>query len=672
MERLPSILALSLVLAVTLMALFGSPVTTGQFSLVVSNGYDSKTGQTLSVSGDLTSLQGSDDNYFAVEPQSYLVLQFSDVSSASGGIKRARLIIEHKEDYSTKSSLVLLSVGTGLSDPNTSFIWSSLKMPRRAKEQTDSFDISKYVNSVERANNLELRIFNKNPSSSIEVDRVYIQIDFAETAQSLPSNQNPIALFTASPDSGNTPLAVTFDASSSSDPDGIIGTYAWNFGDSSSSFGKIVTHTYQNTGTYTATLKAYDNLGASSTVYKSITVSAPSAVNITNQNPIASFTASPTSGFAPLTVSLDASSSFDPDGTITSYNWDFNVSGVTATGKTTSITYSNVPNIYNITLTVTDNSGATSKAVKQINVTIAPFGTAFFLVSSLYGNIFGSPSGGKISLSPPDLNNVVFCSSSCELVYPFGATVSATAIPDSNMRFIQWSYSECRGSTQQTCTVTLNVSSVAKSASASFGPANINNTTIIPIQISTLNGSTLSTSAGKILLSPADTTGNSSCTGLCHFNYPAGMVVTATPVPLNNMYFIKWYPGGCSGTTQSSCTITVDNPIELQGFSASFSKLPAAIYGICKDVDGDDIYTASYAYINISATSTGAQYDICKNGTNYNMVEGVCVNNQPLGEPKSCPSGYACQTIKTINKIGVGACVAQNATTNQTNTTTGA
>ena len=46
-----------------------------------------------------------------------------------------------------------------------------------------------------------------------------------------PVNQAPVASFTASPVSGVVPLPVSFDASGSSDTDGSIATYAWNFGD---------------------------------------------------------------------------------------------------------------------------------------------------------------------------------------------------------------------------------------------------------------------------------------------------------------------------------------------------------------------------------------------------------------------------------------------------------
>ncbi|MCK4590560.1 MAG: PKD domain-containing protein, partial [Candidatus Latescibacteria bacterium] len=46
-------------------------------------------------------------------------------------------------------------------------------------------------------------------------------------------NSPPVASFTCNPSSGESPLTVSFNASSSHDPDGTIVTYRWTFGDGS-------------------------------------------------------------------------------------------------------------------------------------------------------------------------------------------------------------------------------------------------------------------------------------------------------------------------------------------------------------------------------------------------------------------------------------------------------
>lgn len=90
--------------------------------------------------------------------------------------------------------------------------------------------------------------------------------------------------------------------------------------------------------------------------------------------PTASFTATPTSGAAPLAVNFNAGASFDPDGSIASYAWDFG-DGTTGTGVTPSRTYA-APGIYNVILTVTDNSGATATT----NLTVTATGPAYDLI----------------------------------------------------------------------------------------------------------------------------------------------------------------------------------------------------------------------------------------------------------------------------------------------------
>ncbi len=66
---------------------------------------------------------------------------------------------------------------------------------------------------------------------------------------------------------------VTFDASASGDYDGTIVTYDWNFGDTTTGEGKIVTHTYFVYQTYTATLTVTDNDGKTDSISKTFTLS---------------------------------------------------------------------------------------------------------------------------------------------------------------------------------------------------------------------------------------------------------------------------------------------------------------------------------------------------------------------------------------------------------------
>lgn len=86
--------------------------------------------------------------------------------------------------------------------------------------------------------------------------------------------------------------------------------------------------------------------------------------------PVASFTAFPSSGAAPLSVSFDASSSYDSDGSIVSYEWDFG-NGDIEVGETTTHTF-NTAGTYSVKLIVTDNEGAGNSTSHSCTVTEAP------------------------------------------------------------------------------------------------------------------------------------------------------------------------------------------------------------------------------------------------------------------------------------------------------------
>ena len=84
-----------------------------------------------------------------------------------------------------------------------------------------------------------------------------------------------------------------------------------------------------------------------------------------NQPPRASFTVSPNRGPMPLQVCLDASASADPDGTIVSYAWSCGGSGPRLLRVFESQV---VPASISITLTVTDDRGASSSTTRTITL----------------------------------------------------------------------------------------------------------------------------------------------------------------------------------------------------------------------------------------------------------------------------------------------------------------
>jgi PKD repeat protein len=85
------------------------------------------------------------------------------------------------------------------------------------------------------------------------------------------TNKAPQAVISATPTSGSAPLTVSFDGGGSTDSDGTISSYVWNFGDGSSATGKTVSHTYTTEATFTATLQVTDNQGGKGSTSVTIT-----------------------------------------------------------------------------------------------------------------------------------------------------------------------------------------------------------------------------------------------------------------------------------------------------------------------------------------------------------------------------------------------------------------
>ncbi|GGO74445.1 S8 family serine peptidase [Nonomuraea cavernae] len=170
-------------------------------------------------------------------------------------------------------------------------------------------------------------------------------------------NRPPTASFTSS----CTQLACSFNGSGSSDPDGTIASYAWNFGDGSTGTGATATHTYGTAGTYTVTLTVTDNAGATASTTRQVTAGTPA-----NQPPVANFTQTCQAILFWRYCNFNGSSSSDADGTIASYAWNFG-DGSTGTGATNQHFYSSA-GAKTVTLTVTDNLGATGTITKTVAV----------------------------------------------------------------------------------------------------------------------------------------------------------------------------------------------------------------------------------------------------------------------------------------------------------------
>ena len=176
-------------------------------------------------------------------------------------------------------------------------------------------------------------------------------------------NQAPVPSLSLSTTSANTNTTVSFNASNSFDPDGSITTYRWDFGDGNTSNNSQTTHSYRNPGNYKVSLRVTDNNNQDSYADRTVTILAPAGIN---QAPVANFTTNGNNITLGQSVAVNAQNSFDPDGSINRYNWNFG-DGNADSGLTAEHIYQSAGN-YRITLTITDNNNVSSTTSRTVSV----------------------------------------------------------------------------------------------------------------------------------------------------------------------------------------------------------------------------------------------------------------------------------------------------------------
>jgi PKD repeat protein len=176
-------------------------------------------------------------------------------------------------------------------------------------------------------------------------------------------NKPPVAVLNVTPLSGPAPLNVTASTVGSTDVDGNIAGTTINFGDGSAIVSAVsASHNYATAGTFTVTATVTDNLGATANQTAIVTVKS------VNKPPVAVLAVTPSTGYAPVTVSASTAGSTDPDGAVASsvINWGDGTPS-SSSGPSASHAYS-AAGTYTITATVTDNLGATASTTATITV----------------------------------------------------------------------------------------------------------------------------------------------------------------------------------------------------------------------------------------------------------------------------------------------------------------
>ncbi len=168
-----------------------------------------------------------------------------------------------------------------------------------------------------------------------------------------PTNGAPVAAFSNTCSN----LACSF-TDGSSDEDGSVIGWQWSFGDGSSSTAQSPSRTYAAGGTYTVALTVTDDQGATGSVSKEVMVTGSGS----NTPPTSRFSVT-CSG---LTCNFTDQST-DSDGSVTAWSWAFG-DGATSTSRSPGRTYA-TGGTYPVTLTVTDNGGATNQSSQSVTVT---------------------------------------------------------------------------------------------------------------------------------------------------------------------------------------------------------------------------------------------------------------------------------------------------------------
>jgi PKD repeat protein len=207
----------------------------------------------------------------------------------------------------------------------------------------------------------------------------------ASTTATITPSPIPPSANAGGPYSGVVGSMINFDGTASSDADGTIALYAWDFGDGGVASGPSPTHSYSVDGSFTVVLTVTDNDGLTSTDSTSASINPAGG----NTPPVAQANG-PYSGTEGNAVQFSSNGSLDPDGSIATYAWDFGDGNTSATANP-SHTYV-AAGTYNVSLTVTDDAGdsasdATTASIEAIVFNAPPTADA----NGPYSGFVGDP-----------------------------------------------------------------------------------------------------------------------------------------------------------------------------------------------------------------------------------------------------------------------------------------
>ena len=169
----------------------------------------------------------------------------------------------------------------------------------------------------------------------------------------------PAAVISIDREQGYPPLEVEFDGSGSQGVESLVVSYRWDFGDGAIAETAMATHSFEEKGIYNVLLTVTDSDG--------LVGSAAKTIHVLNRVPHADFRISPFGAPRDYPVQFDASESYDLDGEIIGYYWDFG-DEATAEGMNVEHIFPQQQTEYLVTLTVVDEDGSSNKSVRTVVV----------------------------------------------------------------------------------------------------------------------------------------------------------------------------------------------------------------------------------------------------------------------------------------------------------------
>ena len=149
-------------------------------TLQASDGWHQKSQLTLVADGKLYLVQQGDDDWMDVEGGFFMTAQFGATVPTSATIQSVKVHVEHHEIEGIAPNSVEWRIGGGtLSSPNVLGSTSPTLLIGEQNEATVEWDVTTWINSATKANDLKFVVNNRDPNAvKAMIDHVYVEVTY--------------------------------------------------------------------------------------------------------------------------------------------------------------------------------------------------------------------------------------------------------------------------------------------------------------------------------------------------------------------------------------------------------------------------------------------------------------------------------------------------------------